>query len=167
MNEKYIKRFWSKVKVSLGCWEWQASLRNKGYGAFVWKDDTGKEIQGRAHRFAYELLVGTIPEGMDVLHRCDNPPCVRPDHLFLGTIADNNRDMCEKGRHVPGGTYTTGNYKRGINHHASKLTPDLVREIRQEYNNGGTSYSQLSLKYHIAIGALWRVVNRKAWKEVL
>src|SRR3990167_428745 len=120
MNKETIKRFLAKVKIGQGCWEWQASMRNKGYGAFVWKDGNGLEIQGRAHRFSYELLVGNIPKGLCVLHRCDNPKCVRPDHLFLGTICDNNHDMCQKGRHVSGGTYNIGKYKRGIQHHAAK-----------------------------------------------
>ncbi|MFD8088690.1 HNH endonuclease signature motif containing protein [Streptomyces malaysiensis] len=87
-------RFWLRVAKSDGCWTWRAALNAYGYGAF-WTAD--KKVVG-AHRFSYQLHYGPIPEGMWVLHRCDNPPCVRPDHLFLGSPADNIHDMDSKGR---------------------------------------------------------------------
>lgn len=80
---------------SKDCWEWVGAVNNKGYGYIHAK--VGRFL---AHRVSYELEYGPIPEGMCVLHKCDNPRCVRPSHLFLGTIADNNRDMMAKGRHV-------------------------------------------------------------------
>jgi hypothetical protein len=86
-------RFWANVDKSGDCWEWQASVNLDGYGRFCLK---GKRI--RAHRLSWVLANGEIPEGMCVLHKCDNPPCVSPDHLFLGTRADNVRDMVQKGR---------------------------------------------------------------------
>jgi hypothetical protein len=98
MNKNTIRRFWSKVNKSGGCWLWKASKRNKGYGAFVWADEKGDIIQGRAHRFSYELHCGKIPNGLCVLHKCDNPACVRPSHLFLGSKAENNEDMFLKKR---------------------------------------------------------------------
>src|SRR3990172_4237019 len=104
MNKSSINSFWAKVNKSDGCWTWTASKRKFGYGAFVWADSEGRIIQGRAHRFSYELHHGPIPLGICVLHKCDNPACVRPSHLFLGTRADNNFDMLSKGRHVCGGT---------------------------------------------------------------
>lgn len=88
------RRFWSKVNISTSCWNWIGCLNNKGYGEFrVWK--TWSEY---AHRFSWALHFGPIPNGLKVLHRCDNPRCVRPDHLFLGTQADNVADMLAKGR---------------------------------------------------------------------
>jgi hypothetical protein len=87
-------RFWEKVEKSEGCWLWTASRHTDGYGRFGPNHAEAK----RAHRVAYELEVGPIPPGMLVCHRCDTPLCVRPDHLFLGTIGDNNRDMEAKGR---------------------------------------------------------------------
>ena len=92
----YEERFWLKVHRGDGCWEWhgcrlsQEPKRNYG---IAWN---GYDI--RAHRYSWELTNGPVPAGMHVLHRCDNPPCVRPDHLFLGTQGDNLRDAVEKGR---------------------------------------------------------------------
>jgi hypothetical protein len=86
--------FWSKVQKSDGCWEWQGHRTNWNYGYFTFRGDSIP-----AHRFSVELASGKrIPAGMVICHKCDNPPCVRPDHLFIGTHADNMRDMAEKGR---------------------------------------------------------------------
>lgn len=86
--------FWDRVLIGDGCWEWQGAKGTFGYGAVnVWP-----RRQMTAHRRAWELWHGPIPEGAHVLHRCDNPPCVRPDHLFLGAPADNVDDMIAKGR---------------------------------------------------------------------
>ena len=82
-------RFWEKVEITPHCWEWTASKRHH-YGQFDTK---------LAHRIAWELVFKYIPEGMQVLHSCDNPGCVRPSHLFLGTQKDNMVDMMKKGRH--------------------------------------------------------------------
>lgn len=91
-------RFWQKVVKTKTCWLWSASKNDTGYG---WFKRDGR-MRG-AHRMAYELRRGKIPSGMSVLHRCDTPACVRPAHLFLGTQADNVRDMLAKGRGNPGG----------------------------------------------------------------
>jgi HNH endonuclease len=87
-------RFWPKVKKTATCWLWTGYIDNKGYGK-MWRRPQKAAI---ASRVSWELHNGPIPEGMNVLHRCDNPACVRPEHLFLGTIMDNNRDRYAKGR---------------------------------------------------------------------
>ncbi len=89
------ERFWKHVHKTDSCWLWTASVNDKGYGQlFV---GVGKSPL-RAHRVSWELHRGLIPIGLLVLHHCDNPPCVRPDHLFLGTYKDSTQDMISKGR---------------------------------------------------------------------
>ena len=96
-DEQTLKRFWDKVDKADGCWEWTACLKKgkkgNGYG-FFWLH--GKNF--RAHRFSWIINFGNISDGLCVLHRCDNRRCVRPDHLFLGTVTDNNVDAIKKGR---------------------------------------------------------------------
>jgi hypothetical protein len=88
-------RFWAKVQKGDGCWEWSAGRLPVGYGRFR----VSPEREALAHRYSYELNVGPVPDGLCVLHRCDNPSCVRPDHLFVGTHKDNTQDMFGKDRH--------------------------------------------------------------------
>lgn len=103
-NHIYLKpplapaqRFWSFVKTGPGCWEWTGRrMRHRGgYGSF----QLARGVPVPAHRFSYELAYGPVPEGLHVCHRCDNPPCVRPDHLFAATNMENRHDMMRKGRH--------------------------------------------------------------------
>jgi hypothetical protein len=89
-----VKFYKSIVKLEVGCWEWQSFRNDQGYGNFKVLGET------LAHRVSYILHRGKIPENICVLHRCDNPSCVNPDHLFLGTWADNNKDRHKKGRTV-------------------------------------------------------------------
>ena len=91
------ERFWPKVRKGDGCWEWTGQLNHRGYGQVG-----GHRHRKATHRTAWELTHGPVPPGLFVLHHCDNPPCCRPDHLFVGTARDNVLDMYRKGRH-PGG----------------------------------------------------------------
>lgn len=88
-------RFWAAVTKTEDCWTWGRYRDRRGYGRIMMPD----HVPALAHRVAWELERGPIPAGLFVLHHCDNPPCVRPDHLFLGTQADNMRDCHSKGRH--------------------------------------------------------------------
>ena len=109
-------RFLNKVKKTDTCWYWLGAKHSyKGYGSF----SNGKKIV-KTHRFAYEHFVGSIPDNLCVLHKCDNPSCVRPDHLFLGTNQDNVDDKLSKDRHP-----------RGEKSKVSKLTEDEVVEIKK------------------------------------
>jgi hypothetical protein len=147
------ERFWSKVEIMQpdDCWIWTGAIVKK-YGEFAMN---GK-IQS-AHRVSWQLTSGTIPEGMNVLHHCDNPPCVNPKHLFLGTNTDNMQDALRKGRLNP---------RTGESCSWSKLKENDVREIRIAYNNG-VNYSQLSRKYLVASKTIINIINGKNWRCVV
>jgi hypothetical protein len=123
-----VERFWSKVSKSDGCWLWIAYRDEKGYGAFGFK---GK-VQ-RAHRVAYELALGPIAPGMHVLHSCDNPSCVNPSHLRLGTHADNMRDRIERGRN-PHLNRTQCIHGHPFDAENTYVTPDGRRSCRACHN---------------------------------
>lgn len=155
------QRFWEKVDkdgpihpvLKTRCWLWAASRTSYGYGQF-W---TGKE-RDSSHRFAYFLSHGAIPDGMLVCHKCDNPSCVNPNHLFLGTPGDNTADMIKKGRNNP-------NPKTGRDHPSAKLGPDRVKQIRLRYKNGEKA-KDLAKEYRVCTANIYHIVKRKSWKHI-
>lgn len=143
------ERFWEKVSITDGCWLWTGS-QTKGYGSFAIKRSTPRY----AHRLAWEFATGApVPAGKMVCHRCDVPLCVRIDHLFLGTAADNSADMKAKGRHSHGET----SY--------AKLTEEDVRRIRLLCERGLTQTSVAKI-YNISFGQVSRIVLMKNWEHV-
>lgn len=158
------ERFWAKVRKSSNCWEWTGAKNTKGYGnVSVWKVGTFK-----AHRIAWQLSYGPIPDGKCVLHHCDNPGCVRPDHLWLGTNLDNIRDMWKKGRARPGviGPLPLEKRARGDSHGMAKMTSTLVSQLRAEYENGNTNISHLAVKYGVTRRTIKDALIRKTWQTV-
>lgn len=135
--------------VKEGCWEWVGPVSSNGYGHL---GVAGKTLS--AHRYAYKLLVGPIPEGMFVLHHCDNRLCVRPDHLFLGTQTDNVADKMKKGRHP-----------RGTQLPQSKITEDNVREIL--LLKGKESSSSIAYRLGISKTEVCQVWKRRVWSHVI
>lgn len=162
-------RFFSKVAKSDGCWLWTSTRDRKGYGRFTVErvrmpDGSIRFKRTGAHRFSYEFHVGPIPSGPGfhgtcVLHRCDNPSCVRPDHLFLGTNADNVRDMDAKGRRVNG-------QLRGSKHHAAILNEEQVREIVVAHRVRGVSQSQLGRDYGVSHSTINHIFTGRIWTHL-
>lgn len=153
LTGKFQDRFWNKVDKSDGdCWNWTASKVNGGYGTI-----SVKEKLQLSHRVSWVVHFDEISDGLCVLHKCDNPPCVNPAHLFLGTRGDNNRDRAKKGRNNGGGA-------RGVRNGRSKLTPAKVRAIRRAYPR--VTLLTLARKYHVAEGTIGRIVNRKVWIHI-
>lgn len=138
-------RFWSKVSKNDGdgCWEWTGVIQNEGYGRFWLKP---KMIT--AHRFSYELHHGAIKCGALVLHRCDNPKCVRPDHLFLGTPADNMQDMLKKDR------------KRGI-----VLSVPTVKDIKRRLHTG-ECYKAIARDLGVTANSVYFIKIGKTWATI-
>lgn len=144
------ERFWAKVQKSDDCWTWTAAMFVDGYGVF-----SGEQKQTRAHRFSWELQHGPIPDGLSVLHRCDNRACVRPDHLFLGTHEDNMADMDAKGRR-----------HMGERHYATNLTEDDVRQIRAAVRRG-ERHDDIAKRYGICRPNVSMIASGKTWRHVV
>jgi len=155
LTQRDITRFTAGVTQTEGCWLWNRSLDGKGYGQLM--------IDGkirRAHRVAYYLAHGDIPEGMVILHTCDTPRCCNPAHLKLGTQIENLVDMRQKGRHAHGET-----------NGSAILTAALVAQIRSEYVPGsrwhpGASHEYLAGKYGVDRKTISDLLARKTWAHI-
>jgi hypothetical protein len=144
-----VERFWKFVAKTDSCWLWTANRDNKGYGRL---DRT------LAHRLSWEIAHGPIPDGLFVCHNCpggDNPACVNPDHLFLGTQADNMKDAGLK-RRLP----------HGSSQHNAKLTEAAVCEIRSRYASGDSTQQELADEFGVTNGNISVIINRKSWRHV-
>ncbi len=163
LQEDPLTRFWRKVKISEpdDCWEWQAGKDELGYGMFWLGDRTI-----HASRALWILLYGPIDGDLAVCHSCDNPACCNPAHLWLGTARDNALDRTVKGRMPKDRNYT--NMPKGEHHHNSKLTEDLVRQIRQDYKPGYGNYflRDTAKKYGVSQNVIWLVVTGRSWRHV-
>ena len=160
------ERFWAKVDKSAGpngCWIWIASRSSDGYGRI---EKSGTTV---AHRVAWEMANGPIPKGLWVCHKCDNPPCVNPSHLFLGTPKRNAADRHSKGRSATGddsGARTRPDVRpRGESHTSAILTENDVRMIRNRHAAGET-FAALGREFGVSNVAVRSAVTRKSWAHV-
>ncbi len=168
-----VTRFWKYVDTTgglLACWIWIGQRDRKGYGRIA---DTGRPPRPLlAPRVSYTIHFGPIPDGMCVLHRCDNPVCVNPAHLWVGGPPDNVHDMMSKGRKapMPKGEEWLDRYKgrpsKGEEHYLAKLTENDVRYIREQVATGASAQLALSKQFNVTHGAIWGIVHRKNWKHV-
>lgn len=147
-HKSIVDRFFAKVDRSGSCWVWTGSCDWQGYGKFGVGD---KNVM--AHRFSWSNAHGVIPEGMLVCHKCDNPPCVNPDHLFMGSQAENVRDMIAKGR---------GNHPRGENHPRARLSDKQVIKIRSSEEPGKT----IALRYGISQSLVGQIRRLAVWRHL-
>lgn len=208
-TEEFLKRFWSKVNKEgqlpdqsnphyrgLGrCWEWTAYLRKNGYGEMRFEGGARK-----AHRVSWRVNCGSIPDGGAILHKCDNPKCVNPNHLLIGTQVENMRDARIKGRFASGDRSPSRLYPekmmRGDNHYAklhpeklargdrhgskthpervvrgeqcklSKLTSEIVLEIRRRHAKGGITHQRIADDLGLRRENVSHVIRRNTWKHV-
>lgn len=155
----FYSKITNKSKIE-ECWEWLGGKDWDGYGMFWF---INRNI--RAARYSYEQHVAKIPKGLLVCHKCDNPSCVNPHHLFLGTAKDNTLDMISKNR----GTIKKGEYPehlkkfKGINHPRAKLTKEQIKEIR---NNKIISVKEMAKKYLVSISCIYLIKSKINWKDI-
>lgn len=152
---KDLERFLQKVvdRPEGGCWRWGGSFFPNGYGQFYAKVD-GKRTSLGAHRVSYEAFHGPIPEGLVVRHKCDNPGCVAPHHLELGTHQDNHNDKVERGRQA-----------RGEGHGLSRLTAKAVRAIDQLLGQGDTNV-KLAAQFGVCPATIGHIRRGRVWTHI-
>lgn len=164
-GESVITRFWGKFERGLGCWNWIGARDEDGYGVIT---QTGHKLL-KAHRLSYLLLRGEIPPGLWVLHGCDNPRCVRPSHLHLGTAADNARERKERGRGATGGrngAHTKPETRcRGSRSGVAKLTETKVLWLREQVRLG-VPQAEVARRLGVGTSTVCSVVNNQTWTHV-
>jgi len=150
------ERFWTKVQKADGCWLWTASVHGtKGYGQ-INSGGRGRPLQ--AHRVSWEIHFGPIPDGMIICHHCDNPLCVRPDHLFVGTKSDNALDAVRKG-------IFGDHWPKGERHYKTRLTNADALHIRA-LHAAGANYGELASRYGISNSSISKLVRRVTWRHL-
>lgn len=149
------------------CWQWTGPTNWGGYGIIYHERRTQV-----AHRVMWKIIHGPIPPGIQVLHRCDNPACINPSHLWLGSNRDNVSDRHAKGR--DGAAFGDANgsrrfpelRRRGIHHDNAKLTDEQVREIRRRFQNGNVTKASLARRFKVCNSLVGMVIAKQIWRHV-
>lgn len=154
--QHYVDLFWKKIdkKNDDECWEWKASTTKDGYGKYSVRYSKNNCKTFRASRIVYYLYYGFIDNNLLVCHKCDNPLCCNPNHLFLGTVTDNQIDCVMKKRNNPA---------KGERH--SKLKNEDVKNIRSLVKNG-CSQINVAKKYKVGKNCIWNIIHNNTWKEI-
>ncbi len=153
------ERFWAKVDKTETCWNWVAYKNPSGYGNFN-KTSSRPSRSVLAHRFAWEITNGDIPTGMVLMHKCDNPACVNPDHLCVGTQAENIQDSVAKGRHRRNDTKYLPS---GKNHHFYKVGMKITRDTAYEIRKAEGSHRKIGDRFHVSHSLVSLIKNNKIW----
>jgi hypothetical protein len=159
IDRALYNRFWTKVDAQNfqpdECWVWRGCILQSGHGQFSVK---GKGAY--AHRVSYEMAHGKIPPNRIICHKCNNPACVNPNHLYAGTKKSNTQDS------INAGTFCYAYAGRGTAHPNSKLTDQDVRNIRDDRIFDGTSNRKLASKYGVSYRAITKIIYRETWAHV-
>lgn len=139
-----------------GCWMWTGSVSTDGYGCITIRSGRSKKTTFRTHRIAYEELIGPIPIGLWVLHKCDEPRCCNPKHLFLGDAKANAVDRQKKSR---------GRKQNGSLHHNARFTEADIPIIRRQRLDG-KSIAQLAREWNVTFMTISTICSRRHWKHV-
>lgn len=156
--EQAVIAFWAKVAITANgdlCWEWKGAKSPLGYGHLKFLGH-----YENAYRIAWILPDYKIPNDMSVLHSCDNPTCVNPKHLFIGTQLDNMQDMTRKGRRAYGEKVSNANEKNPN----SKLTENQINKMRKRFRAGGITKAELGRQYGITRGHVCKIISGRNWK---
>lgn len=162
--EQTINRFWSKVNrlSENDCWEWLAGKLDFGYGQF-WDNEAGRSVS--SHTFAYKITKGDIPKDKVVRHSCDNPACCNPNHLLLGTPAENNHDMKVRGRAKPGLKDKPERSSKYEEHYLSKFTNEEVKQLREDIKSGKDTIKSVAQKFNVTYQCIWLIAKERNWKN--
>ena len=152
-RQSTVKRFWSKVDKSKDCWNWVACKDKDGYGVFNVNPQRKYE---KAHRFVYELEIGKILDGKIICHHCDNPSCVNPSHLYLGTYKSNAKDRQKRNR---------GRNQNGTKNHMAVLNWEKVRKIRAMWQSGNYTQKAIADYFNVSRGCVTGIIYNVNWKE--
>lgn len=155
--------FQQNIEISLltGCWNWKGKKNESGYGT-MWNPTIRNGKKTNAHQFSYILYNGEIPDGMFVCHKCDNPSCVNPNHLFLGTPQDNVDDKMRKGRHRTRVFHGKDHPQHGTHSPYNKLSESDVQEIRKLYGEGETLRG-IASKFGVVHGVINNIIQGRKW----